>query len=328
METLLGIYVLALFYIFIYGSFGIYGLNSSGNSCTSKPNLNWNSSHIHVVFIGDSLTRYQFVATAFRLYFQEVIPKYVVNEKVHRSWLDYFENTTLIFEGSMKCDCFRYQDYRKIGNSFSFSRENRFFSFEIKCQNDITIKVMLTYIQFFGDQNSLHGRVLPSHIEHARPGKKMHKSRWRFHQLSNAIEGFVGQLANRPSHIVLNAGLWPHKKVMATLKTALIAANDISSNVYWKETSPRKTYALKQAALHNFTFNDPTDIDILARHYCEREKLCIYVEFPQDLPSELLSPERIPEYFDSRHFLSPELYIVWSKLLFERMHLSSLIKVL
>lgn len=300
----------------------------SSSSCFPKPSSFWNSSDIHVIFIGDSLTRYQFLATAFRIYHDDKIPHYIVNEKLHRSWLDFFKNTTNIFEGSMKCDCFRYENYRKLGNSFSFSRENRFFSFQVQCEDRPVTTVLITFIQFFGDRTSLHGRVFPTNIADARPGRRMRKSRWKHLQLHSAIKGFIGQMRNKPTHIIVNAGIWPHKELMKNLKIALSAANDAAPNVYWKETSPTKTDALRNANFHESTLGHPTDIDILAREYCEQENLCNYVEFPRVIPSDLLNFEMIPEYWDSVHFAAPELYILWSKVLFEKMNLSSISKLL
>lgn len=102
--------------------------------CTSKPGISWDSSDVHVVFIGDSLTRYQFLATTYRIHFQKTIPRSLVNEKMFDSWSDFYRKTTTIFSGSMKCDCFRYErGERKKKFTFSFSRENRFFSFSLHC---------------------------------------------------------------------------------------------------------------------------------------------------------------------------------------------------
>ena len=169
--------------------------------CFSEPSYDWDVSHIHLVFIGDSLTRYQFLSTSYQLHFKTPPPKYIVNEKVHKSWLNFYQNTSVIFNGSMKCDCFRYENdvYKQsVKQSFSFSRENRFFSFSLRCENSATLKVLFTYIQFFGDENSLHGRVLPWNIKHASPTKTMRKSLWRYYELREALESFVAKLKTKP----------------------------------------------------------------------------------------------------------------------------------
>ena len=296
--------------------------------CFSEPSYDWNVSHIHLVFIGDSLTRYQFLATAYQLYFRTPAPKYIVNEKVHKSWLNFYQNTSVIFDGSMKCDCFRYENdvYKQsVKQSFSFSRENRFFSFSLRCENSATLKVLFTYIQFFGDKKSLHGRVLPWNIKHASPTKTMRKSLWRYYELREALESFVAKLKTKPTHIILNAGIWPHAGVMGTLKTALIAANRITPKVYWKETSPDKTcLTQKEEARRNGIFNCPRDIDKLAQDYCGSMKLCKYIEFPKNIPLHMLNEEYLPEYIDNIHFSSSELYLFWSRMLFSHMDLNSL----
>ena len=63
--------------------------NFSGRMCASEPCDICVGSDIHLVFIGDSITRYQFLATAYRLYFRSTVPKYIVNEKVHKTWMSF-----------------------------------------------------------------------------------------------------------------------------------------------------------------------------------------------------------------------------------------------
>lgn len=310
----------------------VSGGKNASRVCTSQPGNILDNFHIHLVFIGDSLTRYQFLATAYRLYFRSTIPKYIVNEKVHNSWLSFYQNTSQIFDGRMQCDCFRFEndaEKQSIKKTFSFSRENRFFASSLLCENISSVPVLFTYIQFFGDKNSLHGRVLPSNIRLARPSKIMKKSYWSYIQLNEALVGFVAKLEIKPTHIIMNAGLWPHKNLLGTLKSALFAAKHITPNVYWKETSPNKACLTNKNSFQKRNLNCPRDIDDLARYYCGlTQQLCKYVEFPKKIPSYLLNDEKLPEYFDKKHFSSPELYVFWSKILLKRMDLDYLSKAL
>jgi len=295
--------------------------------CTSKPGISWDSSDVHVVFIGDSLTRYQFLATTYRIHFQKTIPRSLVNEKMFDSWSDFYRKTTTIFSGSMKCDCFRYErGERKKKFTFSFSRENRFFSFSLHCKHSPPQRFLFTFIQYFGDVPSLHGRIFPSSIKEARPSKRQKKSIWSYDNLSSALKNFVGQMQKTPTHIVINVGCWPHIKVMQELKSAMLIANNLTSKVYWKETSPSKAYALSSG---NSSRKYPKDIDKLAKQYCKSFKLCKYIKFPSTIPSHLLTDdENIPEYLDNIHFSSPYLYVFWSKKLFKEMDLNILDELL
>ncbi len=69
----------------------------------------FNTDHMnHIVFFGDSLMRYQYLAYVYKLhFFTTAVPGYMINEKLYASWNDFFYNTTIVFNDAMKCDCFR-----------------------------------------------------------------------------------------------------------------------------------------------------------------------------------------------------------------------------
>ncbi len=67
----------------------------------------------HIVFVGDSVSRYQYLALVYAVHFGRPMPlspgieKSITNEKSFSSWQEFYAVTTHIFSPYMMCDCMR-----------------------------------------------------------------------------------------------------------------------------------------------------------------------------------------------------------------------------
>jgi len=304
---------------------------------------------LHLVFIGDSLTRYQYLTIAYIISFgpDSVVPRKLVNEKLHASWNDFFRYSTNIFRTHMFCDCFRTENLGKkvhrsvnelnkngvglsktVGNKsihkeygvLNRIRENRYFHHSTKFGGNL-INLNLTYLQFYGDKPSSHGRVLPWKTELFTIDSVMKRSKWAYGQLSDLLKYHVSVLNPRPTHIILSTGAHYHKRMMSNVKLSLEVALTITPYVYWKQAPPLKNHLLQARKGGDANFSLPWDIDILARDSCKMLQ-CYFASFPDTLPKHLIVDMvyMIPEYFDETHFSSPELYVYWSSHIFRSEH--------
>jgi hypothetical protein len=120
----------------------------------------------HILMVGDSLLRYQYVSLVHLLSKGEFPDKLdpdgkILQERMFPSWAEFFTSTNELFNntvsGSEICDCHRDQVLR----SFAEITENRYF-------RDRKNNFSITYIQYFGDTFPLHGNYRP------RTGAKFH----------------------------------------------------------------------------------------------------------------------------------------------------------
>ena len=157
----------------------------------------------HVVYVGDSLARYSYLERVYRHVYNAQAPTWVINEKMHKSWSQFFRNTT--FPG-MQCDCHRSQEWN-LGTEY----ENRYYTSKHK-------GLRLTYIQAYGD-NMAHGRT---------------PNEWGYMgaQWPEMLRELV--LPMQPTCIVVNAGVWPHRDITARIHEIMSVPG-----VVWRETHPQ-----------------------------------------------------------------------------------------
>lgn len=262
----------------------------------------------HIVFIGDSLTRYSFLALQWRIQNPtEPVPNYLVSEKVYSSWSEFYHNSTSELRGVCQCDCFRTMMtglHSNIDTPFTAMRENRYCRYG-KAQNSIAF----TYIQLFGDTLSMHGTTGPRETSLSAIHTQQQLHKWNYTSIHELLTDFIAQLQPKPSALVLSTGAWPHERIQRELAAALEAAKNLTDNVFWLESAPPKE-TLKSNPCANISH--PLDIDLHARSLCAQH-LCAYLEFPTELPVHLLDKEScLPAYWDNLHFSSGEVYDFWN----------------
>lgn len=213
-----------------------------------------------LVFMGDSITRYQYLDLVYTLHFgnrkheRRDMKNNPLNEYMWDSWQEFYNDTTTELQPNEGCDC-----YRKEGPwnpSSTRVCENRIF--QLPCG------VRVAYVQEFGDMPVV-GHWPPS----------MSGSMWDWHPLPfgpdswdlgmgtmwrlawpAALRKIVGPLLT-PSVLVLNAGF--HTTAKVDFRAVREAAHAAASKcVVWKTTTPLRkgTFSTRDSAARRAFAND------------------------------------------------------------------------
>ena len=274
---------------------------------------------VHVVWLGDSLTRYQYLQLVYQV--DRDGPgddgDFLLNEKKFDSWTDFLNQTSeSLFSGQpgggrMTCDCWRDEAGGRgdIGHSrVDMFKENRYYYKRRQGQKNIA----LSFYWWPGDlplQGSVDvGEECNAVLVSATNPPPQHK--WQTQNTEDFFSEVLSKLVPRPTHIVLNNGLWNPTVVMQKIGTIIKAANIVTpGRVYWKETSPLVGEFPRR----------PHDIDGKARDACgaKGRGLCTYIPFP-DFPKRLKNGSELRRW-DSMHFADVATYKCWTRAVLEAM---------
>lgn len=188
----------------------------------------------HIVFIGDSLMRYQYLDVVYLIHKNAMIlpeqePK-IVEEKSHHSWLEFHQFTNKLFAPNEYCDCFR------LDNIIAQKcYENRYY-------HNAARNISISFFLYLGDENPTRGQYLPGDAEgndHFKaPDVELVPPKWEYASIADVISNIAAKLLPKPSTLVLNAGHWPHYYMNETHRTRVIhTAHEHFSRVIWKTTS-------------------------------------------------------------------------------------------
>jgi hypothetical protein len=303
---------------------------------TIKPPLPAQMKNLRLVFLGDSLTRYQYLSLAYYLRFGRWFDPHIkVNNLVNahsfhhplhpkEDWNEFFLQSNRILHPLEVCDCLRSHDGSVV-------LERRYFY-------DATHNNLLTYINMNGGKETspghgYYGRLEPERIfgsgffdlEHlpfgldTSGGYDESSIEWDFPTWGDVIRYHVGSLDygynakglyenGRTVHVLLNAGLHPHDfgnvSVAADIQEALAES---SLHGVWKTTTYPLPDLIEYQALLKFSWQSSSsssgqkDRAPYTRHtdreMCAMIGSCFNVSW-----TALLRPEF---YFDDLHFLEP-----------------------
>mmetsp|Transcript_13044 Transcript_13044/g.18467 ORF Transcript_13044/g.18467 Transcript_13044/m.18467 type:complete len:669 (+) Transcript_13044:156-2162(+) len=249
----------------------------------------------HIVFIGDSLLRYSFLEWLDQKHFlrqeREYAPPELINEKFSSSWLSYFNSSTNHFQGNLYCDCRRSQNF-----SLNSEIENRYY---------LTDALWATYLQGYGD-NMAHGRFLPLEANSSvispadGPDKDTSHCKWGYmgEDWDKMISDYVSKFQQKPTAIVLNAGLWPNEGIRNNLGNILRASRDVMGDkgvVIWRGMTK----------MRDSIDASPSSSDVTARDWSYRLPWFLYQPFPKlNLSAS--------DYMDDKHFSAPNVYRDWN----------------
>jgi FkbM family methyltransferase len=213
-------------------------LDSEAYNEDGKPLPSSKKKHEHIVYVGDSLTRYRYLDLVFQEHFEgRETPAKLINEKMHKSWKDFYEYSTTIFEKSMKCDCYRSQSW-----DVPSICENRFYKKPNKNK-------WLTYIQWFGKHRN-HGHTTPIFNKNVTFD-------WEY-DIFETVEKIILKLKPKPTHIVFNNGYWQWKFDVKRLFKIVEASGVVP---LWAQTSN------SQHKVPNLTPNDEKAKNIFGNNY-------------------------------------------------------------
>jgi hypothetical protein len=222
---------------------------------------------MHVVFIGDSLTRYPYLDLVFRVhhagrqqvsniipprshFILEPLPPIADNCSIsditnncsspHRpkDFMGFFRHTTAHYNGSMVCDCSRNEHSR----SFDHTIENRWYRHP-------TRQLQLTYMQQFGDTPMLaRSRFdvlnatthLPLHANIRVVNETNDAFYYRGISLLTFATKYVPTIQPPPTHIVINIGMWGFQTLESTILDVMYELRKHTKHLIWRSTSHSK----------------------------------------------------------------------------------------
>ncbi|GMI62373.1 hypothetical protein ScalyP_jg6298 [Parmales sp. scaly parma] len=182
-----------------------------------------------IAFMGDSLTRYQYLSLAYFVTHDTWIdprtkPNLVV-EKDYASWKAFYNATNTAYAGFERCDCYRSQKWDKAAKTVT---ENRYY---------VAPHWNLYYIQAFGSIPS-KGNWNPQAVPSTQPPFELNASFMWDYDWPNTILNHVALLRPKPQWVVLNAGIWKNDFNNIEYRNRVIqATRDAGIKSIWKTTT-------------------------------------------------------------------------------------------
>lgn len=153
----------------------------------------------HLVMVGDSLMRYQYISLLHLLHFGK-FPEMMghSNILIERTFPlvgQFFGNISAVLAPNGFCDCRREDHYI----SFAPFYENRYYRDEAR-------NITVTYIMYFGDNFDIHGHYRSD----GRTGE-LYEEDWEFSKIYHLLEHLHKLVSPPPAILLLNAGFHPNR---------------------------------------------------------------------------------------------------------------------
>ena len=172
-------------------------------------------SSSHIVFFGDSLIRYQYLAYVYKLHFHtSIVPGFMINEKLFNNWNSFFENTTAVFGGAMTCDCYREASVKRL----STARENRRYIHP-------SGSLVVSYYPLMG-YNPIQGMNSSSAVIKSF-GKLRTTPDWFYASPFSFVQQHLSREEPIPSVVFVNSGHWNHKQIAKNPRKLLAMLEDV-----------------------------------------------------------------------------------------------------
>ena len=297
---------------------GIFGRaaeteQQNAGRCMGTPN--WprhNESWDHIVWLGDSLTRYQYLQLVYQVdrEMEGDGGDFLLNEKTYSSWTDFLRHSSEgTFPGRMTCDCWRDEPGGRgdlVNSRVAKWKENRYY---FKRRGDGQKNVVLSFYWWPGD-GPLQGSIDAGEECNAKlvpDTQPPPEEKWQV-SARDFFPDVLAKVSPQPTRIVLNNGLWNPVTVTDDIINIIHAADRVApGEVYWKETSPLAG-----------SVKDPKPIDRKVQALCHSgEGRCTYIPFP-GFPPRLLTGGNLHRW-DGMHFADAETYKCWTRAVLEAM---------
>lgn len=193
-----------------------------------------------IAFMGDSLTRYQYLDLVYFLKYGNwieptILPSMTYGPR-HGTWDAFFNFSKSLLHPFEQCDCFR-EEEGAAHRLLDWASENRYY-YDPSTNNSVS------YFQKFGklpfrsywEYNAVH----QSH-ELIKERSKLPNNTSKILNWTLAINNFIANIKPKPEILVFNAGHWKHEFLDASAREKIIeviAQNDMVS--VYKTTSKRK----------------------------------------------------------------------------------------
>ena len=191
----------------------------------------------HIVYMGDSLERFEWLALALSLKrgweLGGELPSPLVSSEWPK-WSDFFRGTTAMLAPHVRCDCFRRDDVRNRTHPLWMRQllENRYFW--------IPGVLNLTLIGAY-NLNAVQGGWVPGDPDANRAGPHAaFAARWRYNW-SETIRRVVAKLEPPPTALVMNAGHWGRFRESELAEIVAAARESMPhARLIWKSTTAAK----------------------------------------------------------------------------------------
>jgi hypothetical protein len=270
--------------------------------CPMKP------CDVSMVFMGDSLTRFQYLSLVYFLRHgvwidPTSVPHLVrpLDYNLQKSWQPWFRASMDALEPNENCDCLR--ESGQLNATLPFICENRYY-------HDPVRNNTVTYLQAFGTQSTIHGhwlaqQAIPQLVAYHRTknqsaigdtvGPMLGRVPYRWEGTwMDAIRGHVADLA--PAVLIMNAGKWKHSfhdpLFQDAIVTALQNVSSVIPRVIWKKTTA------DLGGKYTYNETDSTMCALLE---------CMDTTWTMDVPQSL--------YMDQNHFYEPVYRLLNEQLL-------------
>ena len=263
-------------------------INSFDDLLELEPNLEV-PTNLHLIFAGDSLSRYQYLSLShFLKYGKFVDPDAVPNmmkEKDFGTWLDFFRETNKILQPEEQCDCFRPE-----GHKMSLMMENRYFM-DKKLNNSVS------FVQKFGHKFTFKSNWNYADVHEKHDFITTEKENdyvietmdW-----AQFISDFVANLEPKPLYFIFNEGIHPHKDFSSRkIRRQIIRAIKENGMIsVYKTTTKYRDHGIEV----NGIIEDEAVRDY-ERDFCERADFCLDLSWTWMVPPSF--------YSDYAHFVAP-----------------------
>lgn len=234
--------------------------------------------NLRIAFIGDSLTRYQYLSLAYyaqagRWVQDSDKPNLLGTPRQFKTWEENNNFTMAQLGYKETCNCYRPPGKINLKTSY----QNRYYA-------DKERNVYLTYITKTGKPEA-HGHwdasgVYERHHLEANSSSYL----WRF-DWAETISNHLGRMNPKPDYVVLNAGIWKNNDLTAeTFRTIRKALNNMDIKGIYKTTT-RRSFETK-------TYSEPHDVE-----GCRVLHHCLNLSWTGSLPYRR-------NYWDPVHFVA------------------------
>ena len=159
----------------------------------------------HIVMIGDSLMRYQYLSLVHLVELNHFYENRNETNNIFfvptwKNWFDYYNASTAMFGPNEHCDCFRASG--RLLDVYQTTVENRFYS-------NFERNISITYLNYFGDYMPVHGHWRPGNNDSdtlRSPHQRSIPLLWSYANVTETIVNIAAKLSPKPSVLLLNAG--------------------------------------------------------------------------------------------------------------------------
>lgn len=191
----------------------------------------------NILFVGDSLMRYQYLSLAHLLHDGQFPTsssgEAMVNAGTNRytGWNDFYNKTNKLLLPNEFCDCHRVESLQANTEAY-----------EVRYYRDDLRNITLTYVQYFGDKFPIHG-----HWRQDNNTGQRREEYWVFPDIHKFLESVPDLFYPRPSVLLLNAGFHPHNFEDAQHRQRVVhAAMQSFHKVIWKTCNAPTDHLLSQ----------------------------------------------------------------------------------